>query len=130
MLDKKFMEDITIARKAYFSSGVNSTESKWGEGHNYVIEAFVRGPIDTDTGLVMNLTDLDRFLKVITDEFDHKHLNKDFDYFGETPVTPEQLAEYCHLKLKKLLENEISHVTLIRTLVRQSDSDFGFVQET
>ena len=32
-----------------------------GHGHNYVIEVLVGGPVDPDTGMVMNMVDLMRW---------------------------------------------------------------------
>ena len=47
-----------------------------GHGHNYTIEVTVTGPVDPVTGMVTNLTDLDRFAEAeVIKRFDHQNLN-------------------------------------------------------
>jgi 6-pyruvoyltetrahydropterin/6-carboxytetrahydropterin synthase len=75
-----------------------------GHGHNYVIEAFVEGPIDSRTGLVMNLADLDQILFKVTDPLDHQHLNFDHAEFKDKVPTTENIA----LFLKREISNELA----------------------
>ena len=37
--------------------------TKYGHGHNYLFEVTLMGPVDADTGMVMNLYDVDKILK-------------------------------------------------------------------
>lgn len=34
-----------------------------GHGHNYVVTVYFRGPVDAESGMVVNLTDVGRVLK-------------------------------------------------------------------
>jgi 6-pyruvoyltetrahydropterin/6-carboxytetrahydropterin synthase len=62
-------------------------------GHNYVIEATVRGRIDPETGMVINLVQLERFLhEEIFDHVDHRHLNRDVPFLKDVIPTAENLA--------------------------------------
>ena len=63
-----------------------------GHGHNYLIEVTVEGPIDRVTGMVVNLVDVKEAVEGVLEEFDHKHLNEDMDYFKERIPTTENLA--------------------------------------
>src|SRR6516225_6527641 len=46
-----------------------------GHGHNYVIEVVAGGDVDADTGMVINLADLDEVVKrEVLDRFDHANL--------------------------------------------------------
>lgn len=61
-------------------------------GHNYMLEVTVVGPVDPQTGMVVNLYDLKRVLKALLEEFDHKHLNQDTAYFKQGLPTTEHVA--------------------------------------
>ncbi len=63
-----------------------------GHGHNYLLEVTVQGPVDPVTGMVINLVDLKTVVEDVLAEFDHKHLNKDMDYFRDRIPTTENLA--------------------------------------
>lgn len=69
--------------------------SKWGHGHNYVVEATVAGRIDPRTGMVVNITDIDRVLKQhVTGPLADKHLTYEVPHFRDTPPTLENIARY------------------------------------
>ena len=62
-------------------------------GHNYRVEARVRGPVNPDTGMVMNLTDLMRIMREeIVAKVDHLDLNEDVDFLQGKIPTAEVLA--------------------------------------
>ncbi|XP_049518155.1 6-pyruvoyl tetrahydrobiopterin synthase-like isoform X1 [Dermacentor silvarum] len=53
-----------------------------GHGHNYKLEVTVTGPVDKDTGMVINITDLKKYIQSeVMDALDHKNLDKDVPYF-------------------------------------------------
>ncbi|MDZ4676191.1 MAG: 6-carboxytetrahydropterin synthase [Oligoflexia bacterium] len=100
---KKFSED---ENKKIF--GRCYTEH--GHGHNYILEITLGGEPDPDTGMVINLTDVDHVLKAVTDPLDHQHLNFDIPYFKEVVPTTENLARYCYDGVKKLLTTKVKLV--------------------
>lgn len=54
-----------------------------GHGHNYKLLVTVRGPCDPVTGMVLNLTDLKRYIDAaVMERLDHKNLDKDVPYFA------------------------------------------------
>lgn len=70
------------------------------------VEVTVRGPLDPVTGMVMNISDLKRYMKnVLMDGLDHKNLDKDVPYFKNVVSTTENLAIYIYNELKKELPN-------------------------
>lgn len=70
------------------------------------VEVTVRGPLDPITGMVMNISDLKRYMKnVLMDRLDHKNLDKDVSYFKNVVSTTENLAIYIYNELKKELPN-------------------------
>jgi 6-pyruvoyltetrahydropterin/6-carboxytetrahydropterin synthase len=59
-----------------------------GHGHNYVIEVLARGPVDPETGMVVNLVGLDEVVQTrVLDRFDHTNLNLDILFVNRVPTT-------------------------------------------
>jgi 6-pyruvoyltetrahydropterin/6-carboxytetrahydropterin synthase len=74
-----------------------------GHGHNYVVEVFVRGPVDPETGMVINLAVLDEVVrKQVVDRFDHTNLNLDPLFANRVPTT-ENLCRTVFGILKEAL---------------------------
>ena len=74
-----------------------------GHGHNYKVEATVYGPVDPNTGMVINLTELKKHMNTVIDKLDHKHLDKDVEYFKNVVSTTENVAVYIYDGLDALL---------------------------
>ncbi len=69
--------------------------SKYGHGHNYVVEVTVAGAIDEVTGMVVNIVDVDRVMKqFVTGPLANKHLSYEVPHFRDTPPTLENIARY------------------------------------
>lgn len=88
-----------------------------GHGHNYALEATIRGPIDETTGMVYNLTDLKAVMsEVIEHDIDHKNLNLDVPAFKDLNPTAENIAAVLWDLLEKRLPKGLLHeVRLIET---------------
>jgi len=93
--------------------------TEYGHGHNYVLEITIGGQIDTKTGMVMNLVDVDRILKDVTDPMDHHHLNFDIPEFKDVVPTTENIAKYCYEKVRPQLP---SGVSLVRARLFEADN--------
>jgi len=64
-----------------------------GHGHNYSIEVSVRGKIDPETGMVIDLKKLKDIMRDrVVDRVDHKNLNEDVDFLRGIIPTAENLA--------------------------------------
>lgn len=129
-MDKLPPTRVTICRKISFSSAhrywrpdlteeenraiYGSKYSPHGHGHNFVLEASLEGVMDPETGMVVNLKDLDADLKAITDPLDHHHLNLDVPFFAETVPTTENIAAYCFAELQKCYPGGDIHVRKVR----------------
>lgn len=62
-------------------------------GHNYTIETWLDGPIDPETGYVIDLKDLKEILySEILDRFDHRNLNLDCKEFEGIIPTAENIT--------------------------------------
>ena len=78
---------------------------KGGHGHNYVIRAVVRGPVDAATGMVVNTADLKRALAERVDAvLDHRNIDVDVPWFAEGRVsTTENVAVFVWNQLKPVV---------------------------
>ncbi|MEQ1878067.1 MAG: 6-carboxytetrahydropterin synthase [Bdellovibrionia bacterium] len=122
---------VQIARKVTFSSAhryFNAAFSEeknreifgacytpYGHGHNYVLEAFFEGPIDKQTGMIINLRDIDIMMKKAVEPLDHHHLNFDVPEFKTTVPTTENIAKYCFEKIAQQFKGgsvKLSHIRL------------------
>jgi 6-pyruvoyltetrahydropterin/6-carboxytetrahydropterin synthase len=64
-----------------------------GHGHNYDLEVTVSGPVDPDTGFVMDLKLLKSLLgSQVLSDLDHANLNVDVDWLEGVIPTTENLA--------------------------------------
>lgn len=70
------------------------------------VEITVRGPVDTKTGMVMNISDLKVHMKkILMGQLDHKNLDKDVPYFKNVVSTTENVAIYIFNEMKKEMAN-------------------------
>jgi 6-pyruvoyltetrahydropterin/6-carboxytetrahydropterin synthase len=79
--------------------------SPHGHGHNYELHVTVSGEIDPDTGMIINLTDLKKRVKVVLNEFDHKYLNLDTSYFRDLIPTTENIARVLFDRIDGVLDD-------------------------
>ncbi|XKL65422.1 hypothetical protein PGB90_008842 [Kerria lacca] len=89
-----------------------------GHGHNYTVEVTLRGPVEEDTGMVENITELKRAMQIaIMDVLDHKNLDKDVPYFKNVVSTTENVSVFIwnnltlHLEKPSLLYEVKVHET-------------------
>lgn len=86
---------------------VYGEEGPHGYGHNYRLEVAVEGPIDPETSMIVNLTDLDRLLKEEVDApLDHKNLNRDVAEFASRPPTAENVAAWIWDRVSERIRRE------------------------
>jgi 6-pyruvoyltetrahydropterin/6-carboxytetrahydropterin synthase len=73
----------------------------YGHGHNYAVEITVTGQVNTQTGMVCNLTDLDGFVsREVVDRYDHQNLNLLPEFKAVVPTT-ENLCIAIHEIMKR-----------------------------
>ncbi len=113
---------IRLSRTIHFNAGRSLWRPAWsaeknratygdegphGYGHNYDLEVAVVGEADPETGMVVNLTDLDRVLKEEVDRpLDHRNLNFDVPEFEKVPPTAENLAVWIWRRVSDRIGRE------------------------
>jgi 6-pyruvoyltetrahydropterin/6-carboxytetrahydropterin synthase len=87
-----------------------------GHGHNYIIEVLTAGRVDPDTGMVVNLVDLDRAVEArVIHRFDHTNLNKDPLFANRVPTTENLCRAVYDLLADALPAVELEHVRVEET---------------
>jgi 6-pyruvoyltetrahydropterin/6-carboxytetrahydropterin synthase len=79
-------------------------------GHNYALEVTLRGPLDPETGMVIDLKELKGIMEAeIAARFDHKNLNEDTPFFRERAPTAESLAQVIFELLDRAIPDGLLH---------------------
>ena len=80
-------------------------------GHNYTLDVTVRGRIDPETGMVIDLGELKAVVgETIVQRFDHADLNADPAFRGRVPTTEDIAIVVWDLLLAKLGEDRLWQV--------------------
>lgn len=93
-------------------------------GHNYTLETWVEGPVDPETGYVIDLSELKKIIKEEVEEpFDHRNFNLDVPEFADLNPTAENIAKVIYEKLKPRLKD-------FKLVVRLKETENNFVEYT
>ena len=115
---------VTVSRKAHFNAAHRLYRKDWSEeknnlvfgkcnnpnyhGHNYELIVSVTGPINPETGFVMDVKILSDLIKEhIEDAFDRKNLNLDVPDFEDLNPTAENIAVVIWNKLRFYIDTTL-----------------------
>lgn len=87
-----------------------------GHGHNYIIQVTVQGELDTKTGLITDVNQLDQIVhETIVARFDHQHLNFD-PAFQRLTTTGENLASVIwDLLVNRIPSGRLEKIGVVET---------------
>jgi 6-pyruvoyltetrahydropterin/6-carboxytetrahydropterin synthase len=118
-----------------YSSAFGEAENKrlygkcgnpYGHGHNYILEVTLSGPVDPETGMVANLSELDPFVeREVIDPFDQKYLNEQVSEFRDSVPTTENVCREIYRRLKKFPAARVEKVRIQET----SNNSFEFTHD-
>ncbi len=92
-----------------------------GHGHNYTLEVTVRGEINPETGMVIDLKSLKKLVQMeIIDHVDHKNFNVDVGFMDRIIPTAENIA----VKFWEILSDKIENGVLHELKLYESDRNF------
>lgn len=131
---------ITVTRSFQFCAGHRLFRPEWteeknrevfgpcsnpeGHGHNYTLEVSVSGPIDRETGMVMNLRQLKAVVNEgVLNDVDHKNLNRDVSWMQGVVPTTELFAEKLWSRIDGLLKQEAPTVALERLVLQETPNN-------
>ncbi len=115
---------VKVSRKAHFNAAHRLYRPDWDDetnarvfgkcnnplfhGHNYELIVSVTGPVDPQTGFVMDMKDLKDLIRSEVEEaFDHKNLNEQVPEFRNLNPTAENIAVVIWDKLRPHLREEL-----------------------
>ena len=118
----------TVCRKEHFNAAHRLHNPAWPDeqnqrvfgkcsnphyhGHNYELVVKLRGPVNPDTGYVIDMKVLsDLIQEEVISKFDHKNLNLDTEEFRNLNPTAEHIAAVIWNKLRPRLPQEL-HLTI------------------
>lgn len=125
---------VSVCRKAHFNAAHRLYNPKWDmakndavfgkcnnpnfHGHNYQLEVWLKGEIDPETGMVIDLKILKDYIKQeIEERFDHKNLNLDTEEFKTLIPTAENIA----LVIWKILRAKIEDRFELRIVLYETE---------
>ncbi|MGB8258878.1 MAG: 6-carboxytetrahydropterin synthase [Terracidiphilus sp.] len=91
-----------------------------GHGHNYVVEVLAAGAVNPETGMVIDMAELDRAVRArVLERFDHMNLNLD-PLFARAVPTTENLCRAIY----DLLVDQLAPARLERVRVEETENNF------
>jgi 6-pyruvoyltetrahydropterin/6-carboxytetrahydropterin synthase len=114
---------VSVCRKAHFNAAHRLHNPEWSDeknqeifgkcnnphyhGHNYLLEVWLKGEIDPETGYLIDLKILKDLIKTeIEDRFDHKNLNLQTEEFKNLNPTAENICVVIWNLLKAKLDDK------------------------
>lgn len=92
-----------------------------GHGHNYALEVSVKGTIDPETGMVIDLKRLKDIMRDrVIDRVDHTSLNSDVDFLRGVIPTAENLARAFWNELAPAITHGKLHEIVLHETERNS----------
>ena len=114
---------VSVFRKAHFNAAHRLHNPAWNaaknkeifgpcnnpnyHGHNYELEVKVTGNVDPETGFVINLDELKKYIKSeVEDHLDHKNLNVEVEEFNQLNPTAENIVKVIWDRLRACLHEK------------------------
>lgn len=85
------------------------TRARHGSGRNYAAYFVFAGPVDPNTGMLINISEIkQRAGKIVRQRFDHKFLNEDNPSFRDVPPTAENIALQLYVDLAPSFSDDVA----------------------
>lgn len=128
--------NVTVTRRVTFSAGhrlynpafpdqknreiFGACSNPNGHGHNYRLEVQITGPINPETGMIVNLKGMKRIIEdEVVAKVDHMNLNTDVDFMAGVIPTTENLAQ----RIFEILDRKIGNGLLSRIILWESENN-------
>jgi 6-pyruvoyltetrahydropterin/6-carboxytetrahydropterin synthase len=136
--DRRSAREVLVTRRVTFAAAHVLRRPEWSDdrnravfgacagdhGHNYVLEVGVSGEPDLETGMVINLKELDRVVReAIVAHVDHRHLNRDVPFLEGVVPTAENLALAFWEQLERCLQVRAPRARLCRVRLIESENN-------
>jgi 6-pyruvoyltetrahydropterin/6-carboxytetrahydropterin synthase len=121
---------VRVTRRVHFCAAHRLARDEWSEarnrevfglcsnpnwhGHNYELDVTVEGPVDAETGYVMDLKALrDAVQARVLEDLDHRNLNVDVPWLDGVNPTTENLVVAIWARLEPALPERVRLVRLV-----------------
>jgi len=95
--------------------------SKNYHGHNYELTVKLRGEVDPETGLVLDLRDLSDLIKLhVEARYDHKNLYEDVEDFRDLNPSTENMA----IKIWEILREHIDEKLALEIILQETNKNY------
>ena len=103
-----------ITKQYKFCAAHKYWNSKWSEeqnkdifgkdiylhGHNYLLDVTISGPINRESGFIINLKTLNDLVnRKIIESLDHRHIDKEIDWFKNNQPSTENMVIFIWDKI-------------------------------
>jgi len=83
---------VLITRRLEFSASYRDPSGAT-HGHNWELEVTLSGPVNAETGMVIDLKELKEVMeREVEARFDHRSLGDDTEFFRDRPASPQTFA--------------------------------------
>ena len=94
-------------------------------GHNYVLEVTVKGVVDPEHGMVVNIANLDTLLKErVVADYDHKLINRQHPVFANKPQL-QPTCENLAIQIWRTIDLHLSEAILHRVRLYEDSTAFA-----
>ena len=138
-MDMSPTQRVNVTRRLTFAAGHILARPEWDaarnrevfgacsgdHGHNYELEVTVSGSVDVNTGMVINLKEVDRIVKdLVIHDVDHHHMNRDVPWLQGCLPTTENVA----LAIWGRLDGKLSSARLERVRLKETENNVAEVE--
>ena len=132
---------VFLTRRARFSAGHRYYRTEWtpeenerrfgscarphGHGHDYLVEATLRGAVDPKTGMVVNMTDVKAALIEAVAPLDGAFLDGDHPLFRDAIPSTENLTRTIHSRLIELIDAEVARLRVYESSALWCETEGG-----
>jgi 6-pyruvoyltetrahydropterin/6-carboxytetrahydropterin synthase len=101
----------------------------YGHGHNYFVEVTVSGPVNTETGMIANLGQLDPFVQAhVLEAFDQKYLNEQVPEFAAAESLVPTTENLCYVIFDRLKQFPAARLERVR--IEETSNNSFEIEET
>jgi 6-pyruvoyltetrahydropterin/6-carboxytetrahydropterin synthase len=94
-------------------------------GHNYELFVTVKGPVNPETGFLINLKELSKIInQFVVDKLDHKNVNLEVDFMAGKLASSENLA----IAIWEQLENPVKEAGALLHCIKLFETERNFVE--
>jgi 6-pyruvoyltetrahydropterin/6-carboxytetrahydropterin synthase len=94
-------------------------------GHNYELFVTIKGPVNPETGFLINLKELSKIInQFVVDKLDHKNVNLEVDFMAGKLASSENLA----IAIWEQLENPVKEAGALLHCIKLFETERNFVE--